>query len=350
MKTVVFLPNWLGDVVMATPTLRALRRHFGPQSRLVGVMRPYLADVLAGTDWLSEQWYFNPRSADRQLGRRALVARLRRERFDLAVLMPNSLGSAAWAWLGGARRRVGYVRDARGVLLTDRLRAPSVNGRLVELPMVDYYLKLAEAVGCGHESPRLELRVTPANEQSAEGVWRRLGLRTDGRIVAINSGSSNGEARSWPPENFAQLARQIVDHLDHQVLMMCGPNERQVALKIVEQAGARGVFSMADQPLDLGTAKACIARTRLMVSTDSGPRHVAAAMGKPVVTLRGPTLPVWSENPTVEAVDLRLELDCIGCRAARCPLGHHRCMRELPVEMVYAAVAELVSRPHRAAA
>jgi heptosyltransferase-2 len=350
MKIVVFLPNWLGDVVMATPTLRALRRHFGADARMVGVMRPYLSEVLAGTDWLNEQWYFNPRSPERQLGRRVLVERLRRERFDLAVLLPNSLGVALWAWLGGVRRRVGYVRDARGMLLTDRLWPPRARGRLVELPMVDYYLKLAERVGCAPESPRLELHVTPADEQSADGVFRNLGLRTDGRIVTLNSGSSNGEARSWPSEYYARLARQIVEQLDHQVLVMCGPNERRVAREIVERAGVPGVFSMAEQPLDLGTAKACIARTRLMVSTDSGPRHVAAAMGRPVVTLRGPTLPVWSENPTVEAVDLRLDLDCIGCRAPVCPLGHHRCMRELPVEMVYAAVVDLIRRPHRAAA
>ena len=342
MKIAVFLPNWLGDVVMATPTLRAIRRHFGG-ARIVGIMRPYLAAVLAGSDWLSEQWHFNPQGKDKDLGRWALVTRMRRERFDLAVLLPNSFGSALWACLGGARRRLGYVRDGRGLLLTDRVDPPRVAGRRVESPMVDYYLKLAEAAGAGPESRRLELRLTPAEEEAAEQVYRRLGLRA-GRVIAINSGSSNGEARSWPPENFGRLARQIVDRLDHQVLVMCGPKERPIAQEIVGRAGGRGVHSMAEQPLDLGTAKACLARSRLMVSTDSGPRHVAAALGKPVITLRGPTLPVWSENPTVEAIDLRLELDCIGCRQQVCPLGHHRCMRDLPVEMVYEAVERLLRR------
>ena len=346
MKIVVFLPNWLGDMVMATPTLRALRRHFGPEAMIVGVMRPYLAAVLAGTDWLNEQWYFDPRAEERHLRRPALIRRLRREGFDLAVLLPNSLGSALSAWRGAVRRRLGYMRDGRGLLLTDRVRVPSVR----ELPMVDYYLKLAEVAGCAPESRRLELRVTPADEQSADEVFRRLGLRSDGRIVTLNSGSSNGEARNWPTEYFAALAQQVVDRLDHQVLVMCGPRERRAAMEIVERAGRPGVFSMADQPLDLGTAKACIARTRIMVSTDSGPRHMAAALGSSVVTLRGPTLPIWSENPTVQAVDLRLDLDCIECRQPVCPLGHHRCMRELPVEMVYAAVAKLASGPQRAAA
>ena len=99
---------------------------------------------------------------------------------------------------------------------------------------------------------------------------------------------------------------------------------------------------MADQPMDLGTAKACIRRCALMVSTDSGPRHVAAAFALPVVTLFGPMLPIWSENPTQRAANLVLDLDCIGCHKRVCPLGHHRCMRDLSVDMVFNAVQRLL--------
>ena len=100
---------------------------------------------------------------------------------------------------------------------------------------------------------------------------------------------------------------------------------------------------MADQPLGLATSKACIQRSRLTVSTDSGPRHVAAAFDKPVVTLFGPTLPVWVANPTVRGVDLQLDLDCIGCAQRTCPQRHHRCMQELSVESVHAEVVKLLA-------
>jgi len=341
MKIAVFLPNWLGDVAMATPTFRAIRRHFGREARIVGILRPYLADVPAGTDWFDELWFFDPRSKDRTRRAWAVARRMRAERFDIAVLMTNSLRTAAVAWLGRAAERIGYVRYGRGPLLTGKLY-PRRDGRgLLPEPMVETYLGLARALGCGEESPRLELATTPADEQSADAVFKRLGLRGDGRVAALNSSGAYGGSKLWPVEHFGALARRIADELDHDVLVFCGPKERDIARRVVELAAHPRVFSMADQSMDLGTAKACIRRCRWMVSTDSGPRHVAAAFGLPVVTLFGPMLPLWSENPTQRAVNLVLDLDCIGCHKRVCPLGHHRCMRELTVERVFAAVVKL---------
>jgi heptosyltransferase-2 len=123
-----------------------------------------------------------------------------------------------------------------------------------------------------------------------------------------------------------------------------------MARAIVDRAAHPRVFSMADQPIDIGTAKACIRRARLMVSTDSGPRHVAAAFGKPVITLYGPMPPVFGENPTVLAIDLRLDMSCIGCQNRICPLGHHKCMRDLTPEMVFPEIARLVKEDRAACA
>ncbi len=385
MKIAVFLPNWLGDVAMATPTLRALRRRFPPPARIVGVMRPYLADVPAGADWFDEQWYFDPRAEDRRLHGGSIARRMRGERFDLAVLMPNSLRTAWVAWRGGAGRRVGYVRYGRGPLLTDKLYPRRERGRIAPEPMVETYLQLASSLGCEDESRRLELFTTEADERSAEAVFRRLGIGGRRPVAALNSSGAYGGSKLWPVEHFGRLARRIVDELGYDVLVLCGPKEREIARQVVREAGAGkgdshllperpfGCFaqkvavtfsgsdqrmirpsqkktpdpficSMADQPLDLGTAKGCIRRCRIMVSTDSGPRHVAAALGLPVVTMFGPMLPVWSENPTQRAANLALDLDCIGCHKRVCPLGHHRCMRELSVETVFRATCGLLGQ------
>ncbi len=350
MKLAIFLPNWLGDLAMATPTLRALRRHFGPDARLVGIMRPYLADVLGGTDWLDEQWFFDRRSKDS--GRRswALMRRMRAERFDIAVLLTNSLRTATMAWAGGARQRVGYALYGRGPLLTEKLRPQRAGRRLAPSPVVDTYLALAEAIGCGHESRRLQLATTEQDELSADAVFDGLGLRDDRRIVTLNSSGAYGGSKLWPVEYFGELARRVVEELDHDVLVMCGPKEREIARDVVRLAGVPRVVSMADQPLGLGTAKACIGRGRLMVSTDSGPRHMAAALGRPLVTLFGPMLPTWSENPTQRAVNMTVDLDCIGCHRRICPVGHHRCMRDITVEMVFREVTGLLEESSAAAA
>ena len=282
MKIAIFLPNWLGDVTMATPVLRAMRKHFGAEARIVGIMRPYLRDVLGGTDWVNEQWYYDPSDKQTEFRRPAVIRRMRDESFDLALLLPNSFSSAWTAWRGGSGRRVGYVRYGRGLLLTDRLYPPRCNGRHVEEPMVDYYLRLAETVGCPAESRRLELHTTPADEAAADRIWRDLGLRTDGRVVALNSSGAYGAAKLWPVEHFGLLARRIVVEWKHDVLVICGPGERVIARDIVRHSGSNRVFSIADQPIGIGTSKACLARSRLLVSTDSGPRHMAAALGLPV--------------------------------------------------------------------
>jgi heptosyltransferase-2 len=241
--------------------------------------------------------------------------------------------------LGGAGQRIGYVRDGRGLLLTGKLYPRRCGGRLLPAPMVASYLALAEAIGCRPEPPRLELATVEAEENLGARIWRDLRLRTDGRVIALNCSGAYGAAKRWPLEHCGMLARRITTELDHDVLVLCGPGEAPVAREIVGHAQSPRVFSLADQPLGLAATKACLRRSRLLVSTDSGPRHIAPAFGKPVVTLLGPTLPVWIENPTVRGAMVRLNLDCLGCAKRVCPLGHHRCMRELSPERVFEAVA-----------
>jgi heptosyltransferase-2 len=349
MNIAVFLPNWVGDVVMATPTLRALRRRF-VGDRIVGILRPGLAELLSGTPWLDETWDFQPGAKGFGPGRLALVLRMRRQRFDAAVLLTNSLHSALLAWLGGARQRIGYVRDARGPLLTKKIYPCYDGGRIAPLPMVDYYLAVARALGCPAESPRLELAVTEAERAAGERTWRDLGLRTDGRVIALNSSGAYGSAKVWPVEHCGTLARRIVRRLDCDVLVLCGPKEREAARAVVAAAAVERVFSLAGQRTSLSTTKACLARSRLLVSTDSGPRHMAAALGKPVVTLMGPTAAVWIENPTVRGSMVWTGLDCLGCGRRVCPLGHHRCMQDLDPEIVFDEVAMLLESKQVAAA
>jgi heptosyltransferase-2 len=350
MKLAIFLPNWVGDMVMATPVLRAIRRRFPRPAKVIGILRPHLGELLCGTDWLDEQWHFDPGAGRADLGRLALIRRMRREQIDVALLLTNSLHTALLAWLGGAKQRIGYARDLRGPLLTDKLYAPRDGRRWLPSPVVETYLALAEAIGCPPESPRLELVVTGAERRLGERAWRNLGLRSDGRVIALNSTGAYGSAKVWPAQHCGALARQIVEQLDYDVLVLCGPQERDAARDIVAYAACSRVFSMADQSPGLSVTKAGLERSRLLVTTDSGPRHIAAALGKPVVTLMGPTLPKWIENPTIRDRIVRLDLECLGCGKRTCPLHHHRCMRDLKPERVLREVVQtLEERKARAA-
>jgi heptosyltransferase-2 len=274
---------------------------------------------------------------------------LRQHRFETAVLLTNSMRTGLLARASGARQRVGYVRYARGPLLTKRLQPLRQEGRLKRHPMVDYYLELAYALGCPEESKRLELATTTDDERAADRLWSRFNLRPD-RVVLLNSSGAFGASKLWPVEYSAELARRIAVELEHGVLVLCGPSERDSARRIVQLADHPRVVGMADEPLSIGLSKACVRRSRLMVTTDSGPRHFAVAFGVPLVTLFGPTPAIWGENPFAREIQLSAPIDCLGCHQRTCPFGHHRCMRDLTAATVFQAVVRQLSQQDREAA
>lgn len=341
MKIAVFLPNWIGDAVMATPALRALRQRFS-DAEFLGVLRPYVAPVLDGLDLVDRQLWHDPSGRERsQCGWRFLRS-LRRERIDLAVLLPNSLRSACLAWAGGAKRRVGIDRDGRGWLLTDRVPAP-VSGTPVSA--LDEYLRIARSLGCLQLTNRMELACTAADDRMFDDFRDAspLDLR-DGEFISLNPGGAFGAAKHWPAEHFGELARGLVAETGRDVLVLCGPSEREEARKIVQYAASVQVAGMADGPLTLGLTKAAIRQSRLLITTDSGPRHFAPPFDVPVLTLFGPTHTGWSETYYAQAVHMQLNLDCGPCQERTCPLGHHRCMRELMPQQVLDSAMRLLRR------
>jgi heptosyltransferase-2 len=340
MKVAVFLPNWVGDAVMATPALRALREHFRG-AKLIGVLRSYVAGTLEGSPWLDEHIHLETHGPWDQRWP-AVAARLRREQIDLAVLFPNSFRTALVARLAGCRRRVGYARYGRSLLLTDPLPAKrDERGRLVPSPVIDAYNHLAETVGCPRPSYQMELFTTAQDEEAADQVWRLAGFHAGHEVICLNPGAAFGSAKYWPAEAFALLARDLADHRGCGVLVLCGPAERELARQIADRAARRTVVSLASQPLSLGLSKACVRRADLLVTTDSGPRHFAAAFGRPVVTLFGPTHIAWTETYYPRAVHLQKPVPCGPCQLRACPLDH-RCMRLLtPGEVFDAAVGLL---------
>jgi heptosyltransferase-2 len=335
MKIALFLPNWIGDAVMATPALRALRKKFA-QAEMVALLRPYVGDVLAGLNLIDRSISLDPPGRDREGRGGRLIPRLKQERFDLVILFTNSLRTAWIAWRSGAKRRVGFARDGRGILLTDRLIPKS---RSMPNPVLDEYLRLAGHLGCDVSDRQTEAAVLPHDEQELARFWQQYDPRfaADG-VVCLNPGGAFGSSKHWPTENFAELARRIVDNLGRTVLVLCGPAERDEARQIVRQAARQRVVSFADFPTSIGLTKAAVRSAKLLVTTDSGPRHFARPFAVPVVTLFGPTHQAWSETDDPRAVPLQIKVDCGPCQRRQCPLIHHRCMRDLSIDRAYDAV------------
>ena len=346
----VMLPNWIGDVVMATPLLKAIRDTTA-DTRILGVMRPYVARVLEGSGLLDGELLFDPRSAQRALQTRAVIRQLWAHRLDAMLLLTNSLRAGWIAWRSGARRRVGYVRNGRGPLLTDKLYAPRGNGAYTPIPAIDYYLAIGQTLGISAATRQMQLGTTARDEELADQLWEAFRLNGHQRVVLFNTGGAKGAAKDWPSEYFVRLAKLVLQHHDASIVILCGPNEREKALHIQQSVRSPRLHSLADpRVLDfvtaengIGVAKAAVRRSDLMVTTDSGPRHFAHAFDIPVVTLYGPNDPAWTVPYHERSLHLYRKLPCSFCAQRVCPLGTHQCMQELTVDRVFQAVSRLFS-------
>jgi heptosyltransferase-2 len=302
--------------------------------------------VLDGNRWFDETFVYAKRPGQPEHRWSNIRAALRKRPLDAVLLLTNSLRTGWMAWQTGARERVGYAGNWRDRLLTTRLYEPRRNGHKAGLPPIDSYLNLAYVLGAEWQPPRMELETTVADELAADAAWNQLSLPAGERVAVLNSGGAFGGAKHWPAEHFGVLARRLVDERGLSVLVNCGPAERDIARTIVTTADNPRVVSLADiDDLPIGLTKACIRRAALLVTTDSGPRFFGIAFGRPVVTLFGPTDLHTTRTHYARETCLSLDLDCQPCWERTCPLVHHRCMRDLSVDMVFDAAARLLESP-----
>jgi heptosyltransferase II len=345
-RLLVAIPNWVGDVVLATPVLAALRAHF-PQAQIAYLMRPYVAEIVAGCGWHdASHFWLRARGWRTIAATHTLAAELRVAAYDVALLLTNSFRSGVTAWWAGVPRRIGYARDGRTLLLTDRLRPLKQGGRFVPSPVLPYYIRLAEHLGCPVADRRLRLGITDEQEAAGRKLLRHYGL-DDGRPYAlINPGAAFGAAKCWPPDRFAAVCDRLAAEHNLRCVLVGAPHEAPLMQAIAAQS--RGVVCCDNPGTTLGSLKVLARQASLLVCNDTGPRHYGSAFNVPTVTIFGPTHQAWTDTDYADEIKLQVPVDCGPCQLRTCPLDL-RCMTRLSVEMVLGAVRTLLTRrPPRA--
>lgn len=356
-RILVVQPNWVGDAVMATPMLRALRQRF-PDAHISYLLRRYVKPIYTGMPWADKLITYRTGRTRAKAGKGRffdLAARLRAGRFDVAILLPNSFRSALICKMAGIDRIVGYERDGRGFLLTDKLLPVKDRGKFVPTPIVKYYLGIARYLGATSRDLKLELFVTDSEKRQAADVLTRAGLNGDLErpgangmppLILLNPGAQYGLAKCWPPQYFAELADRLIEELSATVLINSAPRERTIVESIHRRMNHAAV-DLARAGCTLGTLKEIIRRCDLMVTNDTGPRHIAAAFGVPVITLFGPTHPEWTETFFPAETKLAVKVFCGPCQKKTCPLDH-RCMTRLTPAMVFEAASRTLHSAQKA--
>ena len=348
-RILVRAPNPLGDAVMATPLLKCLR-HNWPKATITVLALPTGAAAYRGLDTIDRIEVYRRSKEDRgALGLWRVARRLRPDRFDLAVVCPNSHSAALLAMLAGAKRRIGWAYNGRGLLLTDRLGPEMARwGHRVPTPMTEYYLDLARKLGAEVPDARTELRVHDEGEEEAVGYLERGGWRKGEPLVGLGVGASFGPSKLWTPEAFAAVG-DALRAKGYGVVLVHGPGEEAVAAAVERRLSAKPVVGAGAIPT-LAGLKSLIRRLALLVTTDTGPRHVAVALGVPVVVVMGPTDPAYTNSNLDRTVILREEVDCAPhrwpCQRKSCPLTdgrRNRCMTSIPAERAVEAALGLLA-------
>jgi heptosyltransferase-2 len=338
-RVVLLAPNWLGDVVMALPAIRDVRRHFAG-AHVAAAARPSVAKIFRFVSGIDEIVELEPRGE---------VARLRAKNFDIAILFPNSFRSAWLVRRARIRERWGYRSDFRGPHLTWRARTPNQRVHFGE-----YYQELVRQFGVetGPLTPQLQLPSTLI--ESSRRLLVDRGWSADRPLIGIAPGAAFGHAKRYPPTHFASVIASIRDDIGATCVLLGRDDDRDASQAIEDslKGDLRLVINLVGHT-DLVPFIGVIANCTAFVANDSGALHVAAALGVPVVALYGPTSekfsrPLFSRQGADDRViTMSHDVFCRPCWLRDCPIDH-RCMRRISPEQVYASVRSLIQQEIRA--
>lgn len=333
-KILVIGPSWVGDSVMAQPLYQRLhQRH--PNLELHVFAPAWTLPLLARMPEVAKA-HLNPFGHGAlRLGERWKVARqLAAERFDQAIVLPNSLKSALIPLFAGIPLRTGFLGESRYWILND---ARELDEQALPM-MVERFCALAEDKGAPLPRPLSHPRLALTNA-SQQAALDKLKLDASRPAVAFCPGAEYGPAKRWPARHFAELACRF-DAAGYAVWLFGSGKDREVGDDISRLSGGLAVnlcgATGLEEAIDL------IGLTRLAVCNDSGLMHVAAALDKPLVALYGSSSPDFTPPLSTRAAIVSLNLDCSPCFERTCPYGHTDCLEKMEPDRVWQAALPLL--------
>ena len=335
MRILVRGTNWIGDAVMTIPAIRSLRRLF-PDAKIILQTREWARGILDQGNLFDE--IITPRGFLDQ------VNEIRRRRFDLAIVLPNSFSSALAVRMGGVKRRFGYAAERRSLLFTDPVEIPEWKDTRHE---VFYYLELIAAVEQSYfnrvtEPHDLEpsLVIPDSGSASARELMTTRGVDMNRKIVALAPGSTNSRAKRWLPERFSQLNDRLQSELNCNVILLGSKDDREIS-EHISGLSLNNPFDLTGET-DIKLAAAILAEIDLLVSNDMGLAHLAPAVGTKTLVIFGPTNQITTRPMSELASIISASVECSPCMLRDCPIDH-RCMTRVSVDDVFARVVSILS-------
>jgi heptosyltransferase-2 len=333
----VSCPNWVGDVVMATPTFECIRQNF-PEARLIGLILRYARGVVEDGPRFDDLIEINDKTIG---GLFKLLSHLRRLQPDLALILQSSFRSALIARLGGARRIYGYRRNGRTALLTGGPAPRRNNHRITPRPGVEYYMEICRWLKIDTPA-QLKPRLFCSDATLDQGgrLLESHGITPDDMVIGMNPGARFGSSKCWPPEYFAELAEMIAKKWDCKIMLFIGPGEQDLGRQIVNLSRTN-IINTGPDNVNLELLKPLIKRCQMLITNDTGPRHYAVSFDIPVVVIMGPTDPRYTNANLEKTIVLRRDIDCAPCHRKECAL-HHECMADILPQEVMGAIEQLL--------
>jgi lipopolysaccharide heptosyltransferase II len=331
-KILIRGPNWVGDSVLAIPAMKAVRARF-PEAEITLLVRPWVAGVFKEAPFIDRLWS-EPRPAGIADWMR-ITRKIRKGRFDMALLFPNSFESAAMIFFGRVPQRIGYATDGRRLLLTNSLKPASGKRH-----QVYYYLDLAAAVSAAVDQPSISIEACPEEKMQAARLLAAEGIPSNRHYLVLNPGAAYGSAKRWGEDRFADAADTLATEMDLDVAIVGSEKERSIAESI--QKLMRHRVAMLTGRTSLETLIGVISGASLVLTNDSGPMHVAAALGIPTVAVFGSTdhnvTSPWGARTRV----VREPVECSPCMLRECPIDHP-CMTRISADAVCRAAREVLN-------